>query len=187
MPHNEKFERLAKIAEPLKEETVRKALQKEAVWKDSPFSWLVLHPVAPATKGKLGKHLVAGLCRDCELPAVPHKGKGSDLRVANRLVSVKFALRSEESMYTFEQIRNDGSEFLFCLGVSPSAAHAWVFPMKECFREFAPQHSEESRWVQIRPGNPPEWVLPKSPSALMREQSGKLDEVFDVFRKLLEA
>ena len=176
MPHDSKFERLVEIAEPLKKETINKAEQKEAVWAISPFSWLVIHPVAPATKGKIGKLLVADLCRDCELLVKSHKGKEADFCINDRLVSVRFALLSEDGIYTFEQIRNNGSEFLFCLGVSPDTAHAWVFPMNECFEEFTHQHASESRWMHIRPSDRPEWINPKNPPEQMRNQSGKLDD-----------
>lgn len=185
MSHDNKFQQLVEIAEPMKEKTIVKAEQKAAKWAESPFGWLVLHPVASATKGSIGKRLVKGLCHGCGMSATPYKGKRADILVEGHLVSVKFALLSEAGAYTFEQIRENGSEFLFCLGVSSMAAHVWIFSMKEGFEHFEPQHAPESRWIQIQPNEPPEWIFPKNPPGWMQQQSGNIDEVCKTFRKLL--
>ena len=116
MPHDSKFERLVEIAEPLKKETINKAEQKEAVWAISPFSWLVIHPVAPATKGKIGKLLVADLCRDCELLVKSHKGKEADFCINDRLVSVRFALLSEDGISLSSRFAITGANFCFAWG-----------------------------------------------------------------------
>ena len=145
-------------------------------WAGSPFEWIIKLP--SRQKGKIGQQMVAAHCRESGLQVIEGVGDSeANLLIDEHRVEVKFSTLWETGIYKFQQLRDQNYEFIFFLGISPHAAHAWVFPKTEIpFDELPKQHGGKhgtaTWWVSFIPNNPPQW---------MRKQSGNLSEVCDVF------
>ena len=83
-----------------------------------------------------------------------------------------------EGSYKFQQIRNEGYDYLICLGISPSDAHCWVFQREFIVEKSTPQHRGSKGaeyWLTINPMLPPEWA---------KECGGTLDEAYIIIKNL---
>ena len=183
MSHNkQQFDRLVEIADNLKEQTILKTAQRVENWRNSPFEWLAARWVPPGTKGLVGRNLVRGLCNDDPELCVERyrKGDRTKIRVSGCLISVKFSLLGEDNNYLFQNIKDSGYNFLFCLGVSPSNAHAWVLPI-ERIKEAKDQHGRADKWINsVDPQNPPKILCDC-------DQNGDITRVCEIFRKYLKS
>ena len=155
-------------------------LVRKAEWAESPFRWILNLPSRQI--GKVGEILVAGIFRDAGLSVHDSVGDtDADILVAGKRVEVKFSTLWENGFYKFQQVRDQNYDFLFCLGISPFDAHAWVFPKSEVpFDELEHQHGgkrgTDTWWITVHPNTPPPW---------MQVQGGKVGEVCETFRRYL--
>ncbi len=147
-------------------------------WEGSPFQWIV-HTRSSRRKGAIGERLVAGWAAAKDLDVVRSPNSEADRVIDGHLVEIKFSTLWENGTYTFQQIREQTYDVLFCLGISPFDAHAWVIP-KAVLREhvigMTGQHTgaagQETAWMKdVDPSNPPSWLRP---------YGGTLREAFSV-------
>ena len=134
-------------------------------WHGSMYEWILSLP--PATKGKIGRDLVARLCQE-HLEMSVRKNK-TFLIVNKKKISVKFSMLWESGIYNFEQLKED-CDYFFLLGISPSDVHAWVIPSK-LHDEFDIQHSSKSKWLPIKPNDRTTWP------DYLKKAGGQLDEL----------
>ena len=173
MSHDNKFQRVIEIAESLKDGKTQQEEQKIAIWAGSQLAWT--RSLAAGTKGKLGRQLVIELCRDEGLTAIQRRFL---VYVENKAVSVKCSVLGLEGNYFFENVKEDGYQFLFCLGISPHDVHAWVIP-SEKLQEAKHQHGKADQWMIVAPNNPPELFRECGPS-------GEIDEALKALRRHLK-
>ena len=164
MSHNEQqFDRLVKIAEPLKGPKEQQAELKAKMWQDSPLAWVYLLP-AP-TIGSVGRKLVERLLRDEGLSAYQHKFL---VHVAGQRVAVKFSALGLSREYFFQNVQESGYDFLFCLGISPDKVHAWTIPVEK-FKEATDQHGKADKWDTVNPNKPPKLFRDCNPSGTLED------------------
>lgn len=132
------------------------------VWEESPFRELKFEP-SSSRKGAFAKRLVERWCKDRGFDVAAADGDGFDRRVQGYRFQIKFSTEWEQGFYKFQQIRNETYDYLFCLGVAPQAAHAWVISKEAAFGNCEGQHTgskgTETRWFQCEPASPPDWLL----------------------------
>lgn len=154
------YERLEGLSLALRAATVRGGA---AAWFDSPFGWILSLP--SSTRGAIGKRLVEHWCTRRGFTVTAAPGRGVDRLIDGHRVAIKFSRLWESGEYKFQQIRDQSYEFLFCLGVSPHAAHAWLLPktlLDQHVIGHTGQHTgaagHETAWISLDPSAPPEWI-----------------------------
>jgi hypothetical protein len=87
--------------------------------------------------------------------------------INGRKCEIKFSTLWEDSIYAFQQIRDQDYEFAIMLGISPHAAHGWVASKAELHdhpTDVRAQHGGEAgrdtKWLRFRPEAPPTWLRP---------------------------
>ena len=129
-------------------------------WRGSPFAWILRLP--SRRRGKVGEMLVEAWCRAHGLVVQPAPDPEADRLIEGRRVEIKFSTPWNEKEYVFQQIRDQRYDWLFLLGLSPGAVHAWLAPKREGWAHAAPQHGgrrgTDTRWLRIRPDAPPAWL-----------------------------
>ena len=93
-------------------------------------------------------------------------------------VSLKFSTLWANGIYKFQQIRSSGYEFVLCFGISPFAAHCWVFEKEYILNNASQQHKgaqSAEYWITIDPNNPPNWAV---------AHGGTLDEALPILKKI---
>jgi site-specific DNA-methyltransferase (adenine-specific) len=166
------FEMLSSMAKYIRNDLEE---QKE-LWDSSPFNWVIQLPAAK--KGKLGKNLIASWCAAKGLPIDYPKDSQANLVINGNRIATKFSTLWSEGCYKFQQIRDEGYDFLICLGISPSEAHCWVFSRDFIIDRATPQHKGSKGaeyWLTIFPQNPPEWI---------RDYGGTLDDALKIIKSL---
>ena len=145
-------------------------------WENSPFEWVLKLP--PARKGKLGGDLIASWLKSKGLHIDPTKDSTKTIVINRHKIALKFSTLWANGVYKFQQIRDEGYDFVLCLGISPFNAHCWVLP-----REFAIKHATRQHkgtegyeyWMTIDPLNPPEWT---------QDYGGTLNKAYQILRKI---
>lgn len=154
---------------------IRSDLEEQSeLWENSPFRWVQGLPAAK--KGKLGKHLIASWCGAKGLSVDKSGDSQASLIINGCKTSIKFSTLWAGGSYKFQQIRNDGYDFLICLGVSPKEAHCWVFPRNFIVQKATPQHGGKEGseyWLTVDPQNPPEWIT---------NYGGTLDQAYKILK-----
>lgn len=154
----------------------------EDPWEGSPFEWIV-RTGSSRRKGAIGEKLVAGWAAAKGLDVTRSPNSQADRVIEGHLVEIKFSTLWENGTYTFQQVREQAYNVLFCLGVSPFDAHAWVVP-KDVLREHVigvtGQHTgasgQDTAWMKnVSAANPPVWLRP---------YGGTLREAFAVLKSL---
>lgn len=141
-------------------------------WSGSPFAWIKTR--ASRQRGKIGEQLIAGWCAARNLNVNRSANSDADRIIEGRRVEIKFSTLWESGVYKFQQIRDQEYDNLICLGISPFAAHAWIFRKDEIpFEKLDHQHGgsrgRDTWWISFRPEEPPKW---------MKHQSGRLSDVY---------
>ncbi|HMD90205.1 MAG TPA: site-specific DNA-methyltransferase [Anaerolineaceae bacterium] len=153
---------------------IRNDLEEQSeIWEGSPFSWVTQLPAA--SKGKLGRNLIASWCAAKGLTIDYPKDIKASLIINGFRIATKFSTLWSEGSYKFQQIRNEGYEYLICLGISPSEAHCWVFNREYIVEKAKPQHKGADLFLTINPENPPDWAC---------IGGGKLDEAYHILKNL---
>ena len=134
-------------------------------WVGSPFAWILSMP--SRTRGAIGEQLVSRWCSEIGLDVEPSPDSEADRLISGRRVEIKFSTPWQHGKYAFQQIRDQNYEYLFALGLSPSAVHAWLIPKSLLLEHVIGkmgQHSgasaSETSWLRIRPGDEPDWLSP---------------------------
>jgi hypothetical protein len=77
----------------------------------------------------------------------------------------------EDDHWKFQQVRNIQFDFLFCLGLYPDSASAWLIPKDDLYladgsltdregwgRQHGGKSGKEDAWLIVYPNNPPQWL-----------------------------
>lgn len=149
-------------------------------WAESPFGWIKKRPSRQV--GAIGEKLVAGWCATKDFDVVRSPDSDADRVIEGHRVEIKFSTLWASGGYTFQQVRDQDYEHLFCLGVSPFDAHAWIIPksvLHEHVIGVTGQHTgaggTDTAWIGFPADNPPEWIRP---------YGGTLSEARDVLAAL---
>jgi site-specific DNA-methyltransferase (adenine-specific) len=129
--------------------------EKSDAWNNSPFEWVL--NLQARQKGMIGRTLITILCQNNGLLIDKPKSVGESLVINGYKVALKFSTLSKDGMYKFQQIRKDDTEYVLCLGISPSEAHCWLLELDYAIEHATPQHTSEY-WITFKPAKPPAWI-----------------------------
>jgi hypothetical protein len=176
------YDKLIRINKRVKQEYTS---MRFLLWQDSPFGWLLSLP--PRSVGAAAERLVEELLKEYGFDIQPSGTSDFDRwcgiqEVDKRIrLEIKFSTLWENDIYVFQQIRNQNYQYLFCLGISPFAVHAWVIPKEIAWQNATPQHGgkagQDTKWIRVSPLQPPEWLNP---------YGGDVDTAIIVLRKIFE-
>ena len=149
-------------------------------WRDSPFGWIKTQ--ASRRVGKIGEQLVAAWCTANGFDVVKSPDSEADRIIEGYRFEIKFSTLWKSGVYKFQQIRDQDYDFLFALGISPYAAHAWVLPKSILHQEVIGrmgQHTgadaTDTAWLSVMVGDEHEWMEPYGGSlAAVREVLSEL-------------
>ncbi len=149
-------------------------------WEGSPFTW-ILRARSSRKRGKIGEQLVAGWCAAKGLDVRSAGDSEADRVIAGHRVEIKFSTLWESGVYKFQQIRDQRYDDVFCLGIGPFDAHAWVV-LKSVLTLHVighrPQHGgrrgKDTFWLSFAPKRPPAWLAP---------YGGSLGQAFEVIKR----
>lgn len=137
----------------------------EETWEGSPFSWIRILP--PRTKGAIGLRLAESIFVNAGAHAVR---TGNLLSVGQSLVAVRSSLEWSVGGFKFEQFKDTNYDHMFCLGLRPNAAYAWLIPKVDIVSDGNWQDREnltgqhrghaavDTYWLSIDPDNVPTWL-----------------------------
>lgn len=153
-------------------------IEQSELWKNSPFEWVV--QLSAAKKGALAKHLVTSWCSGKGLSVQRPGDTRASLIINGIRTAIKFSTRWTDGKYKFQQIRENGYDYVICLGISPFEAHCWIFERQYAIKNATPQHKGRKGaeyWIQIDPENPDKWA---------QNHGGTLENAYLVLRSYLE-
>lgn len=150
---------LASLADRLRD---RYASEK-ARWRGSPFEWILRLP--SRQRGKVGEELVSYWCQARGFEVTTRtRGAEADRIIKGYRFEIKFSTLWESGTYRFQQLRDQDYEYVFCLGLSPFEAHAWVIPKRIAWENTSGQHGghsgQDTHWLEVNPAAPPAWLEP---------------------------
>lgn len=174
---SEEYQNLVKITENL----YPCYLNDSQIWKDSPFKW-IKGGITAREKGKIGETIVNKFLKGKGFVVDTPLNSDADLMVENRRVEVKFSTLWGNGTYKFQQIRKQEYDIIFCLGLSPKDAHAWVIRKSDIvWNDLKNQHGgkrgSDTWWISFSP--------PLSPHTWMRPQNGDLSKICQQLRVML--
>jgi len=177
---NLEYDILKKISKEICRSYEEKERAKRKVWAGSPFEWFVLD-LTSRQKGAAGEKIVAEFLKRQGFSVSKSPDSDADLVVNSRRVEVKCSTLWEGGIYNFQQIRDQNYEILFCLGISPHDAHAWVTRKSSIeWDEISGQHkgkdAKDTSWVQFPPS--------QCPYMWLRPQNGDLAKVCEELQKI---
>lgn len=177
------YDILVKISEDLYSPYKEKKEKKQKEWENSPFSWFVFD-LTSSQKGAVGEKMVAKFLTQQGFSVSKSPGSDSDLAVNGHQVEVKCSTLWEGGIYKFQQIRDQDYSILFCLGISPHEAHAWVARKADIdWNEISGQHTGEgakdTSWTGFAPS--------QCPHTWMHPQTGDLTKVCGELRKIISS
>jgi hypothetical protein len=136
-------------------------------WEGSPFQWIQTRN--SKQKGAIGESFVKEWAISQGFTVAKSPGSESDCIINGWLIEIKYSnLWTATNTYRFSQIRNQGYDFCFCLGLSPSDVHAWIIPkhmlMTNRKPSLGPQHNGvngvDTRWLSFPSTDAPIWLQP---------------------------
>ncbi len=170
------FIMLAATANYLQNDLDKKLEDDIDLWKNSPFEWTLKLP--PARKGKLGSDLITSWLASKGTHIETTKDAAKTIVINDQKVSLKFSTLWTNGIYKFQQIRSTGYDFVICFGVSPFAAHCWVFEKSYAIKNATKQHkggAKSEYWISINPNQPQEWI---------KGFGGTLDEAYQLIKRI---
>jgi len=126
-------------------------------WNASPFSWIRHLP--PGSKNVVGRHVATGLLQAYGITATSHT---QQIRVNGQGISVKVALKWQQGIIKFQNIRDTNFDYALCLGLYPNRAFGWLIPKSEIWLDHSirkdrsgvtSQHKGADAWVHVNPEN----------------------------------
>jgi site-specific DNA-methyltransferase (adenine-specific) len=170
---SKEFQELAASASYLQENFETKSEQ----WKNSPFEWL--RQLSARQKGSLGRILISSWCESKGLVVEKTKDSSENLEIKGNKIALKFSTLWTSGIYKFQQIREEGYDYVLCFGISPFEAHAWVFERQYVLDNARKQHRTgkgAEYWISVHPQIPKEWT---------KKGGGSLDSALRILRKLI--
>ena len=134
-------------------------------WEGSPFAWI--RTLAPRTKGAIGLRLSETIISDAGVSA---SRAGGRLMVGEHRIVTRFSMEWTAGGFKFEQLKDNNYDFVFCLGVRPTAAFAWLIPKSEILVDGTLQERDnlggqhrgaaatDTFWLGFNPEAIPEWL-----------------------------
>ena len=154
---------LAALADGLKGEY---QTEEDLSWSRSPFGWIRGQP--SRRKGAIGEKLVAGWCAARDINVLRSPDAEADRIFEGFRTEIKFSTLWANRSYKFQQIRDQDYQLLVCLGVSPFAAHAWVFEKEFLVSNtgelagLSHQHGgaegRDTAWLSVSPAEVHSWM-----------------------------
>lgn len=134
-------------------------------WLGSPFQWILSVP--SRTKGAIAENLVAGWCAAKGFDIVRPKNSDADRIIHGHRIEIKFSTLWQTGGFKFQQIRDQEYDFVFCIGLSPFDAQAWLLP-KAIMRQYVIGHmgqhtgasGSDTAWLTFKADNPYDWMAP---------------------------
>ena len=153
----------------------------EDPWENSPFAWIKTRPSRQV--GAIGEKLVAAWCAAKGFDVMKSPDSESDRIVDGHRIEIKFSTLWASGGYKFQQVRDQNYDYLFCLGISPFSAHAWLLPKSVLLDHVIGhmgQHTgatgTDTAWIGFPVGKEFEWMKP---------YGGSLAGVYAVMRSFL--
>ena len=150
---------LAGIAETLRGDYVH----DDNAWSGSPFAWIRTRP--SRQKGKIVEQVIAGWCAAKGLAVASSGNSGFDRVIHGYRTEVKGSTLWGTGIYKFQQIRDQGYDYVICLGISPFDAHCWVVPKEVLLARpvgVTGQHTgaagRDTAWLSFAPTKSPPWL-----------------------------
>ncbi len=155
----------------------------EDPWELSPFKWIL--GTTSRRRGAIGESLVAGWCAAKGFDVTRSPNSDADRVIAGQRIEIKFSTLWSSGVFKFQQIRDQEYDAVFCLGLAPFDAHAWLLP-KSVLRTYVIGHmgqhtgagGADTSWLSFRPETPYPWMAP---------YGGTLEDVFRVLASLTGA
>jgi hypothetical protein len=154
--------RLADIAIAMEAEYER----VEDHWKTSPFGWIKTKPSRQV--GSIGELLVERFCLAKGFTVQRSGNSDFDRLISGIRVEIKFSTLWEGGFFKFQQLRDQGYDAVFCVGVSAQDAMAWVIPKAVILaarnkeQGIVSQHGgragSDTAWLTITPSRVPAWL-----------------------------
>lgn len=164
----------------------RKIANDDAFWEDSPFDWIRRLP--SRTRGTIGQTLSRSVFDEYGYTAT--KRKDSFDAAGKRIIS-RWSMLWEDDHWKFQQIRNTAFDFLFCMGINPDNASAWLIPKEELYlndgslterdgwdRQHGGKSGKEDAWLIVYPSDVPQWL---------GKFGGDISKISKVFTRLLSS
>lgn len=82
----------------------------------------------------------------------------------------------KQGVYQFQQIKQNGPDFIICFGISPHEAHCWVIPKSIAIKFGKQQHKAANGaeyWLTINPNAIPDWAI---------EYGGSMDKAIIILK-----
>lgn len=167
------YQDLENFASQLENDYVDEA---EESWDGSAFAWIRSFP--PPTKGAIGRRLAQSIF---SAAGVVTERVSNVLLCGNHRIVVRFSMEWTAGGFKFEQFKDTNYDFIFCLGVRPSTAYAWLIPKNEILVDgewqerpnFSGQHlgiaGSDTSWLSVNPESPPAWLTQFGGSIAMIE------------------
>ena len=164
------FEMLAAIASNLQDELQNKS----ELWKNSPFEWLL--QFSARQKSSFGRQLIAAWCESQGLVTSKPKESSESLIINSHKMSIKFSTLWTNGIYKFQQIRQEGYDYVLCFGISPNEAHCWVFKRDFIIKNAVRQHKGAAEyWIAINPKKLPDEF---------KDSGGSLEQALQILEHL---
>ena len=134
-------------------------------WIGSPFEWILKVP--SRSKGAIGEALVAGWAATKGFDVLRSRHSDADRIINGHKIEIKLSTLWRSGGFKFQQIRDQDYDYLFCIGISPFDAQAWLIP-KSALREYVigymGQHTgsagTDTAWLAFPQYEPYDWMEP---------------------------
>jgi hypothetical protein len=152
-------------------------------WEESPFEWI--RHLASRTRGKIGQDLARSVFS--QYGYRPSKRKDS-FDVEGKTIISRYSTPWLFTTWQFQQVRDSSFDYLFCLGITPDSASAWLIPKEELYvggelqeragwgRQHGGRAGTEDSWLVAPTENVPQWL---------GEFGGNIDGIERILRKYL--
>jgi hypothetical protein len=180
MSYNALSQKATSISPPYRQ----KIAEDDAFWEDSPFDWIRRLP--SRTRGTIGQDLARSVFG--EYGYAPSK-RQNYFEVRDVDIISRSSMLWEGNEWRFQQVRDTPFEFLFCLGLYPNSASAWLIPKDELYlddgslteragwgRQHGGKSGNEDAWLIVSPNSIPPWL---------GDFGGDISRIAAVFNRLL--
>lgn len=160
------FNALSVRAASISQQYLQKIADDDAFWAGSPFDWIRRLP--SRTRGAIVRTLAESIFEQNGY-APQHRPNSFEIDGTN--IISRSSMIWETGDWKFQQVRDTNFDFLFCLGLLPHSASAWLMPKSELYLAdgsltdrpgWAIQHGgqtgTEDAWLNVDPTNVQPWL-----------------------------
>ncbi|MGB8212786.1 MAG: site-specific DNA-methyltransferase [Anaerolineales bacterium] len=153
---------------------LQREIEYSESWDDSPFGWILHFP--DDQKGEIGRQLLLSWIERKGISTGRSKTLDGNIVINGHAIAIRFSTLASNGLYIFQQIQEEGYDYLLCFGISPNEAHCWVFDREHALKNVTPQQSTEYR-LDIDLKRLPDWI---------KGYGGSLEEAYR-FLKILKS